>query len=348
MSTISTLKPLTSLRFFAALMVVIHHVGLFPAGHVGVTFFFVLSDFILAYNYNGRIKSRKDVFVFLRRRFSRIYPTHLLTLFLSIPLAMVPMAGSPNEAWNGLAENIILIQSWFVEPSIYFSMNAVSWSISDELFFYILCPILIVGLSKLGVKSSLALVICWTMLIVMLAASWEEVVLPVTSHWMFYINPLIRLVEFVIGMALGLSYVQGTRTTSNTIFEVFSILFVILSIVSINNGSMPEPFSLSLAFLPAAIALVWIFAHEAGKISKWISHPLALLMGEASFMLYMIHQLVMRYAASMFGSYGIVALIAGGVSVLLSIPLYMAFERPVQRWLNRYGRPVAAQTGRTT
>ncbi|KQM21470.1 hypothetical protein ASE73_15585 [Sphingomonas sp. Leaf24] len=329
-------------------MVVIHHVGLLPAGHVGVTFFFVLSGFILAYNYDGRIKSGKDAFAFLRRRFSRIYPTHLLTVILAMPLAVVPMAGSASQAWDGLAANVLLIQSWFVAPSIYFSMNAVSWSISDEQFFYALCPILIVGLSKIGVKLSLVLVLFWTMSIVILAASWDEAALPVTSHWMFYIKPLVRLVEFVVGMALGRSYVQGIRARSGTIFEILTISFAISSILLINYVNIPEQFSLSLAFLPAAIALVWVFAHEAGKISEWISHPLALLMGEASFMLYMIHQLVMRYATGIFGSYGIVALIAGGVSVLLSVPLYMAFERPVQRWLNRRGRPVATQAAGTT
>jgi len=84
------IKSLTSLRFFAAIYVVLFHESANPghfvffplaarfvaSGYTAVTLFFVLSGFILAYNY-GRIRSRKEFWI---SRFARIYPVYFLSL----------------------------------------------------------------------------------------------------------------------------------------------------------------------------------------------------------------------------------------------------------------------------
>jgi len=67
-------KPLTSLRFFAAWLVVCHHFFAFEAGYAGVTFFFVLSGFILALNYAGRVDTPAQRRRFWLKRAARVYP----------------------------------------------------------------------------------------------------------------------------------------------------------------------------------------------------------------------------------------------------------------------------------
>lgn len=95
------IKPLTSLRFLFALMVFTSHLdfvkgapswynwlsrNIFFEGYLGVSFFFILSGFVLSYSYKEKIIyhsiSLKDFYI---ARFARVYPLHLLTLFLILP-----------------------------------------------------------------------------------------------------------------------------------------------------------------------------------------------------------------------------------------------------------------------
>src|SRR4051812_12601392 len=97
------IKPLTSLRFIFALMVFACHLPynkientvfvslynqFFYEGYLGVSFFFILSGFILALNYKGPIIENKlNYSDFYIGRFARIYPLHFLTLLITIPLS---------------------------------------------------------------------------------------------------------------------------------------------------------------------------------------------------------------------------------------------------------------------
>jgi len=65
------LLPLTSLRFFSAWLVVCCHCFDFEPGYAGVTFFFVLSGFILTYNYAGKLRTSKDYLDFWWKRVAR-------------------------------------------------------------------------------------------------------------------------------------------------------------------------------------------------------------------------------------------------------------------------------------
>src|SRR5690242_12787179 len=81
------LPALTSLRFLAALAVFLHHAGLFADGFFGVTFFFVLSGFILTYNYRRTLADggRGAVWDFYVARFARVYPLHIFALIAALP-----------------------------------------------------------------------------------------------------------------------------------------------------------------------------------------------------------------------------------------------------------------------
>src|SRR5262245_10610234 len=119
------LPQLTGIRFYAALLVFITHIPhlpgmdwlwdqhfiLFRLGDLGVTVFFVLSGFILTYNYAPSFEeniSTREYFRFTWNRFTRIYPVHLLALFISIPLQIL----SPNRPldWRALPFRLTLTQ----------------------------------------------------------------------------------------------------------------------------------------------------------------------------------------------------------------------------------------------
>ena len=213
------LAPLTSLRFFAAGLVLAHHAGVFASGYVGVTFFFVLSGFILAYNYAGKLETGAQNAAFARRRFARIYPAHVLTFVAAIPLALGAgaIAPSPGSVSAPLLQsalaNLLLLQSWSPARDVFFGFNAVSWSISDEAFFYALFPLLLALFARLGGRSGLALLAVWAAGLIALAAAWTSTY-PAASetdpltHHLFYIQPAVRLLEFALGVYCGCRWVD--------------------------------------------------------------------------------------------------------------------------------------------
>ena len=154
MQDAANIRPLTSLRFFAALWVVLFHywpkldVAFTPAlvakGYLGVELFFVLSGFILCHVYlaaagEGRLKYG----AFLWNRLARVYPLHLATLFGMIALGVVAgLAGVAIDGeilrWDALPANLLMVQAWGLAPAAAF--NHPSWSISAEWFAYLTFP----------------------------------------------------------------------------------------------------------------------------------------------------------------------------------------------------------------
>jgi len=150
------LPALTGIRFYAALAVFLSHVSLVPKmeqlseshkvfdlGFVGVSFFFVLSGFILTNNYADLFRRSipaGSYMQFIWGRFSKIYPVHFATMLMALPIQIL----SPNKPldWRALPLHTLLIQCWlpFTKTVFYNYLNVPSWSISCEWFFYLLAP----------------------------------------------------------------------------------------------------------------------------------------------------------------------------------------------------------------
>jgi len=177
------IKPLTGLRFVAAMLVVMHHLlhidvssghgvgrllkkltlNFTSASFVGVSFFFVLSGFILTYTYLGRPGqvgiNQRDFWV---ARLARVYPTYLFAL----AIAAVPFWqewGGPNTACATpkivtALTTPLLLQAW--TPCARAWWNAPGWSLSAEAFFYLLFPLLAVPIVRLGRRQLYAVMGC--------------------------------------------------------------------------------------------------------------------------------------------------------------------------------------------
>ena len=144
------LNGLTGLRTFAAINIVLFHFSnpqwfgwLAPvvnAGYVSVSFFILLSGFVLAYNYAGRARAgdlKKGRF--WEARFTRLYPVYLLSLLLS--WRMVPAeyaAHTHGMFWAGMALSPLLLQGWI--PQIATFLNTPAWTMSAESAYYIAFP----------------------------------------------------------------------------------------------------------------------------------------------------------------------------------------------------------------
>jgi peptidoglycan/LPS O-acetylase OafA/YrhL len=294
------LSALTALRFFAALLVFIQHavpiMAAFSCGYAGVTFFFVLSGFILTYVYSetlGRSTSRAELVSFAVARFARIYPIHIVGVLLALGM-FVHFGGG---LWTGetrgvrLAEvlaQIALVQSWFPDMRIHYGLNAPSWSISNEAFFYACFPFLVLlggQLLKSRTERDILKVAAVVMLSPLLVLFYVHV-----DPWWVYVFPPVRLVDFVLGVLLGLAFLRRNdwpkllRAGSVELLALFGFVFAMC--VSLHA---PAPLCAAAIFLPGSAIVIYTFAHQAGPISGFLSKRVFLELGEASFAFYLTH-----------------------------------------------------------
>lgn len=303
------IRPLTSLRFVFALMVFMSHLNFVPdeytgfnnifrdflsEGYLGVSFFFVLSGFILAFNYKEKLGSglisRRSFWV---ARVARIVPMHLFSLLLAIPVSLAA-PGADKLYWLfKLAANALLIQSYFPVEEIHLSFNYVSWSISDEMFFYALFPFLIAALLKYNRLRRLGWL--WVLMIPAAIAITPE---HLHRTW-FYIHPFSRLADFWLGILL-FEFYRGehlkrcfSTPARATLAEVAAILLFVLFFVF--HDKIPGGYRYSSYYWLPMLAVIFVFAQSAGAFSAILSRPLPVLLGEISFSFYLLHQLSIRW-----------------------------------------------------
>jgi peptidoglycan/LPS O-acetylase OafA/YrhL len=182
---------------------------IFSKGYLGVDFFFILSGFIISLNYSDKILSIISVKNFLKRRLLRIYPLHIFSLliliffslvydFLNFDLELVKQKYlSQKSSYNvvSLVYNLFLVHSWGLDSKL--SWNIPSWSISTELFSYLMFPVLIYLRNNLFTK----IIVC------LLTLSYFYIFIIKTNLNYHYDFGIIRnLFEFYIGYLLSKYY----------------------------------------------------------------------------------------------------------------------------------------------
>lgn len=348
------LKPLTSLRFVFAYMVFSGHLGgLFlnynesflsdtfasylsiSEGYLGVSFFFILSGFILSFKYKEPFLKKTITFKkFILSRIFRIYPLHLLTFLFAFYLSYYNNLDSITF-WLKSVSNLFLVQSFIPLKEYFFSFNGVSWSISNELFFYMTFPLLLVLFSKF--RKYVFLVLLIPLVIIAVRQSTD------VHHWVYYINPLFRIFDFFLGIVLHDLYMkykdQKFLKNYATLLEVSAILLFLGFYFFRDN--VPQDFRWSLYYWVPMVFLIFIFAMQGGWISKLLSKRGCIWLGEISFAFYMIHQLVinvlwiLNYKFRFFDNGYVLILTALLLSIIGSGILYRYFEMPLNRYLRK-------------
>jgi peptidoglycan/LPS O-acetylase OafA/YrhL len=370
------LPALTSLRFFAAFHVVLFHLytmgitsgpewyrRLSSAGYIGVGLFFVLSGFVLAYTYGDREWTPGE---FWRARFARIYPAYAFSLFVTAPsffyVAIRWQAlDVPSYAWfkaHLLVSSLLpplLLQAWV--PPAALAWNAPAWSLSVEVFFYALFPLMVAGLVRAR-KNQLATwgVMAWT---VSLALSCGYAIFnpdrvaqvndqSVNLFWLDAVkfHPLARLPEFFTGACLGFLFLR--RAIAPKWGTALVLCGAGASAIAIWFGpGVPYTLLHDSLLTPAFAAIIYGLALRPrwSALLEW--KPLVLL-GEASYSLYLLH--IMILAAYFFtaseqarhrGPVGIVVGLA--LAVGISLMTYRLVEQPARRRLRpRTGDGTAA------
>lgn len=247
---------LTGMRFVAAAYVFVFHINIrwpisfgggstqiISQGAIGMSVFFVLSGFILAYQYHDR-PSIEDYWL---SRISRIYPIYLFSAVLTLPWIYGVSDASESMSIGGtttlVLANLLGVQAWV--PSYFTRWNdSGSWSISVEFFCYAVLPFVLPILTKARtffLVASLAVIYA-----IMVLFGRMGSYIPNASFPFVYAFPLFRLPEFLIG---AISFILLSRSGglrwSGAIFSVAAVLFIVglnhywLQYVSANWFSVP-------------------------------------------------------------------------------------------------------------
>lgn len=346
------LPALTGLRFLAALAVVFFHLGVYIGplqplrlvaglGYGGVGFFFVLSGFVLAWAQGDHVAPGR----FYRNRFARVWPLHLVTtLVAALPvLAWHDASRSPLT----LAAVLLLVQSWSPYAAVQFAFNGVSWSLSCEAFFYAVFPLvaprlLAASRRRLGgvVAAVVTTMVCVAVVVLALAPrqAWNA---------LLFVNPLYRFGDFVVGMCLANAVRQGWRPrvglrgAAALVLSTYAVLVVVADVVYDGNPVRMPLVVTDLVLLPVFGLLLTAAAWSCLDGADGRKVPLAstwwVRLGEWSFALYLVHELLVRTLVRVVSDDAPVAVAQAAVLVVVATSLagvlHATVERPCERWL---------------
>ncbi len=342
------IRPLTGIRFLAAFHVVWYHYapqltgwprGVVQNGYMAVALFFILSGFVLAYNYEGRAMDRRR---FWLARFARIYPAYLLAFLLLMPAVAVRLlrADPGRFVASGLAAGS-LSQGWY--PPLALVWNGPGWSLSNEAFFYLLFPMLLPALSRLSHRG-----LGVTAAVCSLAAPLPMAVeLWVSGTASSSFVPMFRLAEFTIGVVAGLCFMRGVRLRGWLPFPSAALAaFAVFS-----SGWVPESLRPGLA-APLFALFVLALASSGGVGCRILGWKPMCALGEASYSVYILQSPVMAFflaATQGLSAAGARAPLTwmqfwlyAAVLVASALASYRWVEIPARRWiLARWSRRVA-------
>lgn len=373
-ATADRLHSLTGLRWIAALAVFLSHVGtLLPIpdarpvltlGSSGVTFFFVLSGFVLTWTYMAGDRAVP----FYGRRFARIWPMLLVAvlvpLFLQLPDAQPGQGGTLKLM---ALSAVLLYQAW-VPSYILGSTNPVTWSLACEAFFYVIFPFVAKFTTRRSLRwlggAAVALVLVGWGIKLWLWDAYPPQLRPVFTGVDGLIfgtySPIARVWEFLLGVVaatavrkgwrLPLSVASATTLLAAGFVALWVLRFETWRIISIYDV-LPQVTAPLYALLVVAVA-----QRDLAGGGSWLKAKPMVALGEWSYAFYLLHFTVLfEISSRVFGRKSIMefymrpaeaswsnagwAALALVISIAVCAVMYQFYERPVERWLrSRIGR----------
>ena len=304
------IKTLNSWRGIFAICIVCFHFKMHAFDqmtYAGVTFFFMLSGFLVAYRHS-RIDSCKRLYW---HRLKRIFPLHWIVLAAMILLDITIMHKF-HYGWD-LPLHLLLLQSWIPKEEVFYNYSIHSWFLSSLMFCVIVTPLLLKFLVTSNRKLAWGVIIAACLAVTAVNLSADE-------HWhnYLYVCPATRLVDYSLGMLLGItlrerslaSQISVTRATFHelvplAVLAVFGIFHASGNAVAISLESS------ALWWLPVSLLLVTctILNGQEGIVGKLLILKPLLWLGSISFEIYLLQKFVNNaccyLVAPFFGHFGI-------------------------------------------
>jgi peptidoglycan/LPS O-acetylase OafA/YrhL len=280
---------------------------------MGVSLFFLLSGFILAYNYldatANRRTTRREFWI---ARLSRVYPLYLLAWLIAAPSAILHMFVQPYASSLKFASlpllSVLALHAWI--PSWAMDWNSPSWSLCCESLFYLIFPLIFlrrIHESSSGNETRAKYFSCMILYMIfsmalpvtygMFAADpngthgmWTtSQSLEVPSWWPTIIFlPLLRLPEMLAGVALGRIFLLDIQQGKRCSAWIAPVTLIMTLAVLCLRQQIPQGFYAAGALSPLFALLIYGLAH-GGWLAQLMSGNALVLLGEASYALYILH-----------------------------------------------------------
>lgn len=302
---------------------------IFLRANVGVSYFFILSGFIMIIAYHRKEKiGYRD---FYRNRVARIYPLYVVGLLLYFVTRYYDFGFYKTFLY------LSGVQSWI--PGKALILNFPGWSISVEFLFYLLFPWLYNYLYSKGNKSIWVIaVLIWigTQVFSNLYTNSLSYKGPHTdSHEFIHYFPLWHINEFLIGNLAGLLFVRNRREKNHDLAIALLFIGILLSLIFIplnfHNGLM------AVFFVP----VIYLISCNNGVISKVFSLKPLEFLGEISYAIYIIHIPVLYIVRSFLWDYfqvsesNVIFWIYILVLMFVSAVFYQFVEKPMRDYLKK-------------
>ncbi len=310
------IEALSSLRFFAAAYIFLFHALAMkildrvqaPAGlkyfaeygYIAVTFFFVLSGFVLVYGYADRVT---DTVRFVKSRLARIYPAYLIGLaFGSFFLYAVILMNVPDFRWFArhqvlmIVSTLTLTQSWIPQGAM--GWNAPGWAVSVFMFYYVIFPAASRRMAKMSTRAMFGLVTAAWLCSLSVATAYVVFAPDGVRHvdrtyglltWLNFVkfNPVMRLSEFLIGMAIGYTVLRETPSAKRAQAALSGGVALLALLIAVGKW-VPYPVMHTGLSAPAFALIIYGLTVPPKWLSWLAAKPLTAL-GDASLSFYLLH-----------------------------------------------------------
>jgi peptidoglycan/LPS O-acetylase OafA/YrhL len=303
---------LTILRFVAAFWVLGFHLqtrvplpvpewarGTIGNGALAMSLFFVLSGAMLAYGYGSMQLRAADLAGFYRARFARIVPAYAVVHLIAL-IWFTPNTSGGTASWLYInLLSVVGLQAW-VPHSVLHGANGGTWSVSVELFFYTLFPLLIVLLGYAQRRFGFGRLLLATWIAVSFV-SMAGFVFP--SGLLYYVLPPFRLPEFVCGILIGLA-LNRSPTRGMPGWGVAVALLAAVAAAANPLSQIQLWTTANFAVVPAFAALIYVLArYEAGRPIDLTQRlwRFVVYLGESSYCLFLFHLVPLLFLDSPLG-----------------------------------------------
>ncbi len=291
-------RPMEGLRGFAVFLVFLVHFvtlanpwiadnpflltltkSLHTIGNSGVDMFFVLSGYLI---YGSLISRRQQFLQFMVRRVERIYPafTAVFAIYLILSFAFPAENKIPG---TGAEASIYLLQNFFLLPGIFpvEPMITVAWSLSYEVFYYLIIP-LFITLFRLRDRSAILRTVCFS-IVAFLIALYCSVN---GGH--------IRLIMFISGIVLYEAMNSHRIRTPNSLTGFLALVIGLLCTLLPLEGNDAVVLKVGILFVTLIVLCLACFRNPSALLARSFSWTPLRWLGNMSYSYYLLHGLALK------------------------------------------------------
>lgn len=306
-------NSLQGLRAIAFLAIFLSHAGLgnlTVLGAWGVSIFFVLSGFLMMYNYLPREDVRESGISFAWKKTKKLYPLHIVTMLFAA-LFTVVAANTITGVFYSMVSHSMLVQTYIPNIKYFSTLNGPSWYLCASFFSYMCFPAILKLFKKMSKKKVIALVILLFFIEILISIiafisgnhakdAWFS------SQWITYYFPPVRFIDFLLGCCIGYLFFEQKDLPKkllirNHLFEITVCILVVLScfVYTYEYGILgSKPVRSALLFLPTTLCLIWIVANKNYILPRILKLKPFVWFGNLSPYTFLIHAVVIKYCSA--------------------------------------------------